>query len=1403
MGGKSGGGSAHTPYVATDTLRSVANAYVMDALCEGPIGGFPDPQYPEKYIKLNGTPIQNEDGTYNFQNVKVDWRLGFPDQSYIPGFFIASSEISQSVGLPTQVKASRSVTVTVNEPGADELMLRFSLAGLQESKTNGDVVGAKVEIKVEIKDSSPGSGWVEVSKLPGFPKIKDGKASSKYEWSARVALDQAGPNAPWQIRVSRVTPDSSSQTLVNDTWFEGLAVIKNQKLRYPCVALCAVKADAAQFNAIPNRSYHIRGMIIRVPSNYDPVSRIYTGNWDGSFKMAWSSNPAWCFYDLLVESRYGLGDWIRPEMVDKWGLYEIGKYCDELVPSGRKDDSGKDILEPRFALNCYIQTQEEAVKVVQMMASSFHAMTYWASGAVFAAQDRPLDPSYLFTPANVKEGRFVYSSTARRARHNAIVVQWNDPENTYKLEPELFEMEDAIRETGFRFPTDRVAFGCTSRGQALRDARWTLFSENFQPEVVTFGVGMEGAQLRPGDIVAAMDPTRSGKSWGGRVRSRNGAEIQLDREVTLEAGQHNLIITTSIGTITEGVVVTPAGTTDRVTLDRLDVDVFEGAVWILASENTAPELWRVVSVVMEGEGEYSVTAAFHCPEKFDWIEKGLVLEDRRKWTGSDPASQPLRPPQGLVLSEYLYKDKEDLKVGVHAQWAGGEDGVRFLPSWRRDNENWVDLPATSLFTLDVRPVEAPCSFTLAIRAQNLKGETTQPTTATLNVLGKQQPPKNVTNLKVKLDDSVIKLTWDVSDELDVPGTEIREGGTSWETATLVAKDVPNGLLTLDLANTRSTTFWAKHRDTWTPPNYSLVAARVDLDIYSPVDGDVLSVARKRELALQWAVILAEQTRLDALANSYGINHGAYDTAIAAVPTFFSTRNQPKAWTDFSGPTYLGAGGGALLTQLFNTIKDEQVKLSAAVAVGNMAFSIASGATDAMLKSGYLDGNGKVRWDKLQMAVQTIFASQLYIANWDNLIPNPNSEQPAPSGGWPSGVLEGAGVVYGNAADGSYCRYIPPYSTLVLTSQIPCGSGDQFAFRAQLKGSGGTIGIRFNGSQVATATSSSAPYQTKECATTTGAPGGTTYVDFVITAGSTGIYADNLYARRMNDGLLQVDGSVKAQHLEAVMAITGVIKSPNWQAGTGVAAPQGFYLSGPAFTSYGLGGFSQQVNLELGRGINLGGYFLGESMDRLWNAMNRVINGTIGGTMDINPWSVSSGWGGWIQGVDTLNGLSVAQYGNGFPVSYNYAGNEGSLRTLAKKGSSSGFSSNSFSQSLVLPKPSPQGGATVTIKAALALAQSNAGSDSVTGQVSIFLYSPAGGSYSVGTLNLNYSGAVVNVTSGTPSLNWQIGSWDVTSILNAGGPGDWRIAVSCLADARGAADASSVAVLFADEIKLVV
>ena len=453
--------------------------------------------------------------------------------------------------------------------------------------------------------------------------------------------------------------------------------------------------------------------------------------------------------------------------------------------------------------------------------------------------------------------------------------------------------------------------------------------------------------------------------------------------------------------------------------------------------------------------------------------------------------------------------------------------------------------------------------------------------------------------------------WDANDELDLSCYEIREG-QSWASGSVIATDLIANKFSTALGNTRTGTFWIKAKDT--SGNWSVTPAKATLQIYGALDPDVLSVTRKRELALEWDSILSEQAELIKATTNIGVSHEDCDAAIIAVPAFFSTRITPYPWTDFTGPTVLGEGGNATLTLLLKTIREELTKLAAAVAVGQMTADIANGVTEAMLISDFVDRTtGQIVWDKIAVAYHTIFAHQMFIANFDNLIPNPNSEIEPPEGGWPPEAFEGLGVVEGNAFDGSeHCRYVEPDTTLIVTQAMPCSIDDQYAFRAQVNGAGASIGIYFNGdpnpASSSTPSDSSGYYSLHEC--TAKAPAGTTSIAFGLKAGSQGAYFDNLYARRMADALLLVDGMIKAQHLETVLALTGEIRSPNYTAGTASAAPKGFKISGQAFNVAYMDGSTGNAQAEFGGDVNIGG-MKAATIEKLYKGGAQEVTSTSG------------------------------------------------------------------------------------------------------------------------------------------------------------------------------------------------
>ena len=511
-GGGGGGGETRAPVEAPNTLRSAATARIIDMLGEGPIVGLINGM---KSVFLDDTPLQNADNSYNFNGVSIQTRDGYPTQSHISGFPSVESEVE----VATQVKASLPVVRSVENPEVDAIRVKIMVPALTStSPATGDINGTSVTLAVDVMPS--GGAWIEKRRI-----TISGKTTSSYERQARVELEG---EAPWNIRVRRITADSTKTTLQNETHWSTYTEITDVKLSYPDSALVGIRIDARQFgNKIPERSYDVKGRIIRVPSNYNPDDRSYSGIWDGTFKLAWTDNPAWVFFDMATNPRYGAG----LSTVDKWSLYQIGQYCDELVPDGYGD------TEPRFTVNTVISDQVEAIVALSQMAGAFRGMTYWGTNTAVAVADMPSDPVKLVTPANVIDGQIEYSGTSLRERYSAVAVSWNDPADNYRQQVEIVEDPESVRLFGWR-QTDVSAFGCTSRGQAHRLGKWILYGGRYETEKVSYAAGIDHLDVRPGDVIAIADPSTAGARMGGRVVSTGLEELALDAVPDIDLVAH-------------------------------------------------------------------------------------------------------------------------------------------------------------------------------------------------------------------------------------------------------------------------------------------------------------------------------------------------------------------------------------------------------------------------------------------------------------------------------------------------------------------------------------------------------------------------------------------------------------------------------------------------------------------------------------------------------------------------------------------------------------------------------------------------------------------------------------------------------------------------------------------------
>lgn len=740
-GGKGGSGSSatHVATEARDSMRSTAYAQVIDLVSEGEIEGLVDGM---KSIYLNDTPIQNPDGSYNFSGISVDTRPGTQSQSYIAGFPAVENEISVQL----QVKTTTPIVKTVTNQNVNAVRVTVAIPALSyQDPSTGDINPTSVQYKIQVQTN--GGGYVDATDTITV----SGKTSGRYERAHRIPV---GGTGPWDIKLVRLTADSTQTNLQNQTWWSSYTEIIDAKLRYPNSALVALRIDASQFQSIPSRSYDLKLLRIPVPTNYDPIARTYSGVWDGTFKMAWTDNPAWCFCDLLLTDRYGLGRFIQSDNVDKWALYQIARYCDELVPNGYGG------FEPRFTCNVYIQSRQDAYKVLQDFASCFRAMTYWASNAITCVQDSPTDATQLYTTANVVDGMFQYQGTSSKARHTVALVRWNDPDDMYRQKVEYVEDREGIARYGY-IQTDVVGFGCTSRGQANRVGRWLLYSERLETDSVTFKVGLEGAVSRPGQVIKIADSQRAGSRQGGRVTSATTTSITVDSAPTGAYGG-SLSVVLDDGSVQTSTVVGGNGLVLNVS-PAFTTAPAAGAIWVLSTSTIEAQTFRVVSIA-ELEGSiYEISAIAHEPNKYAAIENNLVLEPRSYSILTDPPPAP----EHVTIEESLYQSSSEVRTRVTFSWTSVSYADSYSVSYSIDGGNYINLPTTTINSVDLNDAQ-PGKYTVKVYSLSTIGRrSVSPGLATAQVFGKTAPPADVANFSLIPMAGQAMLTWDLPTDLDV------------------------------------------------------------------------------------------------------------------------------------------------------------------------------------------------------------------------------------------------------------------------------------------------------------------------------------------------------------------------------------------------------------------------------------------------------------------------------------------------------------------------------------------------------------------------------------------------------------------------------------------------------------
>ncbi|MEB8256061.1 DUF1983 domain-containing protein [Enterobacter asburiae] len=758
QGAKGGGGSAHTPVEQPDDLLSVAKLKMLIAVSEGEIQG----DLTAQNIFLNDTPLANDSGDYNFSGVKWEFRKGTQDQTYIAGMPQVDNELAVGTTVTTTAPWTRQFT----NLSLDAIRIKLSLPVQYLYKDNGDMVGTVTEYAIDL--STDGGAWKTV-----VNGKFDGKTTTEYQRDHRIDLPKS--TSGWSVRVRRITADASGSNskLVNAFKVFSYAEVIDSKLRYPLTALLYVEVDSSQFNgSAPKVTCKIKGKLIKVPDNYDPITRTYSGSWSGGFKMAWSNNPAWIFYDLVLDEIYGMGTRVDASMVDKWALYSIAQYCDEMVSDGAGG------TEPRFTCNVFIQSQQDAWQVLNDLAAVFRGITFWGNDQIYVQADVPQDDvDWVYNASNVIDGLFTYAGGSYKNRYSSCLVSWSDPQNHYSdtvegvYDSALVERYD-VRQTSL------TAIGCTSQSEAHRRGRWVLLS-NAKDGTVSFGVGLDGYIPLPAEIIGVADPFRSGKENGGRIRAVNGREITLDREIDYSA-KDRLVVN-----LPDGKAQTR--TISAVSADKITVTVATafsqapaaGAVWAIDSDNLAIQYFRVTSIAANDDstGGFTITAVQHDPNKYRYIDDGVRIE-------SPPITvtpiSVLSAPKNIVVTESDHVSQGLTVASLDVSWDKVEGAIRYVAQWRKDNGDWINVPITSAQGFSVQGIYSG-SYDVRVRALNAQ-DTSSPwgyaeTTYLSGKTGKPGTPLNF----LATEDVVwhIDLTWAFPDGSgDTAYTEIQRATTA-------------------------------------------------------------------------------------------------------------------------------------------------------------------------------------------------------------------------------------------------------------------------------------------------------------------------------------------------------------------------------------------------------------------------------------------------------------------------------------------------------------------------------------------------------------------------------------------------------------------------------------------------
>lgn len=746
-GAKGGEKKPKAPYEAPDSLRSTNIAKILLAVGEGEFDGTPT----DRDIYLDNTPIMDASGNVNFPGVKWEWRRGTVEQDYIQGIPAVESETSVGVELRSDQPWTRALSNTK----LSAVRLRFNWPALQQQDTSsGDINGYTIEYAIDI--ATDGGAFVEAHR-----NAVSGKTSGGYQRSVRVDLPAA--TSGWVIRARRLTPNANTGTIADTMTIAAYTEIIDQKLRYPNTALLYIEFDAEQFQNIPSVTVKCKARRWPVPTNYDPIARTYTGTWDGTFKQAWTNNPAFVTYGLCVEDRFGLGKRIKSWMVDKWEMYRIAQYCDQMVPDGVGGQ------EPRFLCDMNLQAKAEAWTLLRDLSAIYRGMVYWAQGALFMQADMPRaqDFDYVFTRANVIDGEFTYGGAERSTHYSRALVSYDNPGNNY--DTDVIPVTDLALQRRYQDrPIEISAIGCTRASEAQRRGKWALLSNN-QDRTVTFKTGMEGRIPLPGHVIPVADELLSGRPNGGRIAAAAGKVVTLDRDTQIKAGDR-LIINLPNGSAQGRTVQSVAGRAVTVTT-AYSVQPEPELQWAIDADDLAIQLFRVLKTSRTAEGEYEITGLEFNPSKFPAIDTGAKLEER-------PISvipvTTVPPPASVTLTSD-YAIAQGLAVSTMTiAWPAVEGAVAYDVEWRKDSGNWIRLQRTGTASVDVVGIYAG-QYLARVRAVSAFDITSTWRSSVLTDLkGKEGTPPAVTFLTATSEIFAIRLKWGLP-----PGAEDTQRTEIW------------------------------------------------------------------------------------------------------------------------------------------------------------------------------------------------------------------------------------------------------------------------------------------------------------------------------------------------------------------------------------------------------------------------------------------------------------------------------------------------------------------------------------------------------------------------------------------------------------------------------------------------